>query len=394
MKCEYNILQYKGYKNFKCIGGECRHTCCKEWDITIDNETYKKYKISNYFTNEMLEKNFTKNKDGNIKFRLGENKKCPLQSESGLCDIHSNLGEKFLCKTCRVYPRMVNLVDNTVEKKLTTSCPAVIEMFLFNKEQLSFDSVISEEDKEELAIDKKISTIKKDYLSSFWDIRMFTIGLLQNRNFDIEKRLIILGMVYNKLNEVIKENKLDAIKGILDLYSNNLNDVSLFDSLDNLNVNYKMKAVVLKTLRFGIINDNLKKVNENLLELLQFDENGVSEKYNNAIDSKLKPFMEEYDYAFENYLVNIAYSSAMPFDDKGEIMNSYLYLAIQYAMLKAYLVSVDNEKITSEDFVDIITLTSRTLNHNKTYEANVKKVMNGFSTGSLNMLAKIVTLIK
>ena len=394
MKCEYNVLQYKGYENFKCIGSECRYNCCQNWDITIDESTYKKYKLSSYFTNEMLEKNFTKNKDGNIKFRLEESKKCPLQNKSGLCDIHSNLGEKFLCKTCRVYPRMVNLVDNTLEKKLTTSCPAVIEMFLLNKEQLSFDSVISEEDKEELAIDKKISTIKKDYLSSFWDIRMFTIGLLQNRNFDIEKRLIILGMVYNKLNEVIKENKLDAIKGILDLYSNNLNDVSLFDSLDNLNVNYKMKAVVLKTLRFGIINDNLKKVNENLLELLQFDENGVSEKYNNAIDSKLKPFMEEYDYAFENYLVNIAYSSAMPFDDKGEIMNSYLYLAIQYAMLKAYLVSVDNEKITSEDFVDIITLTSRTLNHNKTYEANVKKVMNGFSTGSLNMLAKIVTLIK
>ncbi|WP_297438285.1 flagellin lysine-N-methylase [uncultured Clostridium sp.] len=394
MKIDYNILQYKGYENFSCIGARCRHTCCVDWDIDIDNETYKKYKVSNFFTKEMLEKNFTRKKSGVIKFRLNEKKGCPLQNESGLCDIHSNLGEEFLCKTCRIYPRMCNLVDNTLEKFLTTSCPAVNEIFLLDENQLSFDSVISAEDKEELSIKMRVDTRKDDYLKYFWDIRIFTISLLQNRDFDIEKRLIILGLVYNKINALISEKKIDDIKKILDMYTVNLGDKTLFENLDKLVINNEFKSKLLKALAFGKTKNNLLNMNENLNKLLEFDENGVSEKYNNAVNVKYKNYLDKYEYTLENYLVNIAYSSAMPKSNNGDMLSSYLYLAVQYAMVKTYLISVDNKEITTDDFVDIVTLTSRTLNHNANYPKNVVTFMNSISTGNLNMLAKVVNLIK
>ena len=28
-----------------------------------------------------------------------------MLAESGLCDLQSNLGEEYLCDTCRLYPR-------------------------------------------------------------------------------------------------------------------------------------------------------------------------------------------------------------------------------------------------------------------------------------------------
>ena len=31
-------------KDFTCIGSNCEETCCKNWKITVDKETYKKYK--------------------------------------------------------------------------------------------------------------------------------------------------------------------------------------------------------------------------------------------------------------------------------------------------------------------------------------------------------------
>lgn len=31
-------------KDFTCIGSTCEETCCKNWKITVDKETYKKYK--------------------------------------------------------------------------------------------------------------------------------------------------------------------------------------------------------------------------------------------------------------------------------------------------------------------------------------------------------------
>mgnify|MGYP006874698003 CR=1 FL=1 len=34
------------YKEFKCIAGECRHSCCIGWEIDIDEETYKRMKAT------------------------------------------------------------------------------------------------------------------------------------------------------------------------------------------------------------------------------------------------------------------------------------------------------------------------------------------------------------
>ena len=32
------------YKNFKCIGSECKHNCCIGWEIDVDEETAEIYK--------------------------------------------------------------------------------------------------------------------------------------------------------------------------------------------------------------------------------------------------------------------------------------------------------------------------------------------------------------
>ena len=32
------------YKDFTCIAGDCRHSCCIGWEIDIDDETLEKYR--------------------------------------------------------------------------------------------------------------------------------------------------------------------------------------------------------------------------------------------------------------------------------------------------------------------------------------------------------------
>ena len=31
------------YKKFKCIAGECKHSCCKGWEIDIDEKSLARY---------------------------------------------------------------------------------------------------------------------------------------------------------------------------------------------------------------------------------------------------------------------------------------------------------------------------------------------------------------
>ena len=37
-------LNIDAFDNFECIGSECEDHCCRDWSITIDKDTYDKYK--------------------------------------------------------------------------------------------------------------------------------------------------------------------------------------------------------------------------------------------------------------------------------------------------------------------------------------------------------------
>jgi len=40
---KYQVCQPQYYKQFYCIGSECKNNCCHSWVITIDEQTYNKY---------------------------------------------------------------------------------------------------------------------------------------------------------------------------------------------------------------------------------------------------------------------------------------------------------------------------------------------------------------
>ena len=35
------------YKEFRCVAGKCPDTCCKDWDIVVDESAYKFYESLN-----------------------------------------------------------------------------------------------------------------------------------------------------------------------------------------------------------------------------------------------------------------------------------------------------------------------------------------------------------
>lgn len=52
------ILKVSSYDKFKCKADKCKFTCCEGWDISIDSDTYNKWKSENSefdVTNDLLE---------------------------------------------------------------------------------------------------------------------------------------------------------------------------------------------------------------------------------------------------------------------------------------------------------------------------------------------------
>ncbi|MBQ7148790.1 MAG: flagellin lysine-N-methylase [Pseudobutyrivibrio sp.] len=115
-----------GYDNFKCIADKCPKSCCVGWQIVIDEESIEKYgKATGDFGARL--KNSINYEESCF---LQNDTRCAMLNDTGLCDLHSTLGEDMLCYTCRMFPRHVEEFQDIREYSLSLSCPEVTRMIM------------------------------------------------------------------------------------------------------------------------------------------------------------------------------------------------------------------------------------------------------------------------
>ena len=116
------------YKEFKCIGSECRHNCCIGWEIDIDSESAEFYKNVGGELGKRLEKGITQGDAPH--FILGDGERCPFLNKHNLCDIITELGEEHLCDICREHPRFNSELPDRVEVGLGLTCEAAARIIV------------------------------------------------------------------------------------------------------------------------------------------------------------------------------------------------------------------------------------------------------------------------
>lgn len=103
------------YGGFSCIAEKCRHTCCRGWEIDIDDERLDEY-LANPLTAAHIELKPAAH------FVLGEDERCPFLDGRGLCGLITGYGEDYLCQICRDHPRFRNFWSDRVEIGLGLVC--------------------------------------------------------------------------------------------------------------------------------------------------------------------------------------------------------------------------------------------------------------------------------
>ena len=139
----YTIPDY--YHEFSCIAGECEDTCCAGWQIVADEVALKKYKKVTGSFRKRLRKSINW-KEGT--FKQDKNKRCAFLNDENLCDMYTALGEKSLCRTCKMYPRHVEEFEDVREMTLSVSCPEVARILLGKKEPVRFLTYESNKEEE------------------------------------------------------------------------------------------------------------------------------------------------------------------------------------------------------------------------------------------------------
>ena len=117
------LLSYPAYfEDFRCIAGSCPDSCCKEWEVLVDDATAARYLALPGTLGDDLRRFLYQDEEGDWYLRI-QDRRCPMWRLDGLCRIQAELDHDALCETCREFPRLTHDYGDFVERGLEMSCP-------------------------------------------------------------------------------------------------------------------------------------------------------------------------------------------------------------------------------------------------------------------------------
>lgn len=368
-----NMFIPKYMADFKCIGSECVDTCCAGWDINIDENTFEKYVNSKGELKELVQGKFRENKENEDFLNKGfmilkEQNKCPFLNDDMLCDIHGRIGEENLCITCKRFPRVYNIIDGIYEKSGLPSCEEICIKAFLNKEKMEFIEIEEDIDESAIEIRRIIDTEAFEgtdsLLQYFWEIRVNSINIIQNRSFSIEERLNILKYFYREIEKNYKMLDFESIENILEDFNENTIDLELLKGKAYNESNEFYLSLIDERLIENIKGIRLK---ECILEYTNAIEGYDINKYSSELSKKL----EKYSFIFENYLVNQIFKDLIPFNKGEDLTLSVDVLINSYRIIKAYTIGLSlNSKMLLDEkiIIKVIQSLSKDIEHNKVFK--------------------------
>ena len=125
------------YERFACLAGACRHSCCRGWEIDVDEQSAAVYEALPGALGDQLRQSIEHGDEG-AHFRLTADGRCPFLRIDGLCELIVELGEDALCDICALHPRFYEDVGETELCGLGLSCEAVCALLLETEAPLRF----------------------------------------------------------------------------------------------------------------------------------------------------------------------------------------------------------------------------------------------------------------
>lgn len=400
------------FRKFRCIGSDCEDSCCVGWTVNIDKETYKKYRSAqNKELRPLFDKYVTRDRSNDagpenyakIKM-LDKEAKCPFLSDKMLCRIQLEYGEGYLSKVCTTYPRSANRVDNAFEMVTSMSCSAAAKLALLNPEIMEFDEY-EDIPNPNLIGSCAFNTQDKQFINQpqryFWDIRVFTIDILQNRKYFMWERLIILGLFMEKLNKYVHENRISDIPDIIQSYNNMIEAGTFKGALDTIPADCTVQLQLIKDIidirmNRGVLNKIYLECYGEFLKGINYSEEATKEEiiinYERAFEDYYKPYMDNHEYILENYLVNYVFAKLFPFSD-GEIFDAYMMLILHYAIIKVHLIGMAgyNKGLNEDIVIKLISTFTKVVDHNIVFLKDIAKQL---KKKNYNTLAYMTIMIK
>ena len=189
------------YDKFRCLAGECPHSCCEKWEVVVDEDTASRYASVPGALGEKLRAALQRDAEGDFCFPLNGGR-CPFLDGENLCEIHRKLGQEATSITCREHPRFTEDYGAFREITLSASCPAANALLLGSREPLRFLETETEEPGEEA----------DEWLEFLLPVRERMLRLLADRTRPLEGRLAALLTYAAAAQDLLDDERIEELE--------------------------------------------------------------------------------------------------------------------------------------------------------------------------------------
>lgn len=396
MSDQYALIpKYMG--SFQCIGAECEDTCCARWNVAVDKRTYQVYtNIADKEWRNKFKSSLIKNEKKNSNIEYAKMKLNPQTGdcsmlEGGLCTIQARLGEEYLCPTCATYPRYVNEVDGVQEISAAPSCPEAARLILLEPAGIEFIQMDPLRAKN-IRPYRQLSTAAGNLTAYFWDLRIASIEILQDRRFSLTHRLLRLGWLSEYISDIVAKGQFDKVKDAVMLCKDELETNTELNDYNAFPANEEFQLLFLNKL---IVESAGKSIsNKRYRECLDEYISGMGScDFKFAFHEYYMPYMKKNEHILENYMVNAVYYSLFPMARHLNMFDQYVLMVINYALIQMHLIGIaaNRKELNDEIAVKLIQSFAKNYEHNNSF---LQTVYDRLKTEKYDTLGHLSLLIK
>lgn len=190
------------YFRFHCLAERCPANCCSgNWRIHIDRATFEKYAGSPcapFLLQHVKIAPHSTDDEHFATIEVGQHSDCPFLSGTRSCLLQKKLGEAYLSRACRTYPRRAVLLGETLERSLDLSCPEAARLALFSPQPVCFRKIPSSEKEAELLLAGPAKAAGPDCLDR---LKRYLLAILQDTNIELGQRLFHVGCILQEIDQ-------------------------------------------------------------------------------------------------------------------------------------------------------------------------------------------------
>jgi lysine-N-methylase len=326
---------------------------------------------------------------------------CPFLAE-GWCAIQKKLGEQYLPIMCSAYPRVMNVVDDVLQRSLDLSCPEAARIVLLDPNPVEFDEDEGPPHDTRLAHLSVLHTSNgksdKPY-RYFREMRGLVIWLLQYRGYPLWKRLVILGSLCDQLQEIAGAGLDTGIPEVLDAYRHGV-DRDLFGEALNTHVAQPAKQLELVLeLIVGRISSDFtaprllscyKKFMQAMEWTMESSMDDIGRHYAAAHSQYYEPFMSRHAHMLEHYLVSYVHRTLFPLGPQestrglsvhhiaNTIREQCLLMMAHYAIIQTLLIGMatfHQAQFSTAHVIQVIQSFTKAFEHSPSFPERALKIL-------------------